>query len=157
MIKTGETMADLENLETWAILQGYDPDHEYMLQGTGDLAPGMLSPHFSRAEFACNCCQRLPEDKEPPAELLEVLEALRARWGKPVNVNSGYRCPAHNAAVGGASASRHMKGDAADVWIEGVDPSLVYDWADSKIGDRGGVGRYNTFTHLDVRGYRARW
>ena len=41
----------------------------------------------------------------------ECLDPVRELWGKPIGVNSGYRSPALNAAVGGAAASQHMKAD----------------------------------------------
>ncbi len=44
-----------------------------------------------------------------------VLDPLREAWGKPIHVNSGYRCPALNKAVGGVPASQHMLGEAADI------------------------------------------
>lgn len=44
-----------------------------------------------------------------------VLDPLRERWGKPIKVNSGYRCPALNKAIGGAAQSQHTKGEAADI------------------------------------------
>lgn len=56
-----------------------------------------LSPHFVEAELACRCCGKLQINPE----LVTKLEALRQLVGKPVLVNSGYRCPAHNRAVGG--------------------------------------------------------
>ena len=44
-----------------------------------------------------------------------VLDPLREWYGKPIVVNSGYRCPALNKAVGGATTSQHMSGQAADI------------------------------------------
>ena len=44
-----------------------------------------------------------------------VLDPLRQAWGAPIHVNSGYRCPALNKAVGGVPASQHMLGQAADI------------------------------------------
>lgn len=44
-----------------------------------------------------------------------ILDPLREMWGKPIKVNSGYRCPKLNAAVGGSSQSSHMSGCAADI------------------------------------------
>lgn len=44
-----------------------------------------------------------------------VLDPLRAAYGKPITVNSGYRSPALNKAVGGAAGSQHVKGEAADI------------------------------------------
>ena len=44
-----------------------------------------------------------------------VLQPLRDAWGKPLAINSGYRCRELNAAVGGVPTSQHVKGEAADV------------------------------------------
>lgn len=44
-----------------------------------------------------------------------VLDPLRAIYGKPITVNSGYRCPELNKAVGGSATSDHVKGFAADI------------------------------------------
>ena len=45
----------------------------------------------------------------------QILDPLRERYGKPIKVNSGYRCPALNKAVNGSKSSQHMKGLAADI------------------------------------------
>lgn len=47
-----------------------------------------------------------------------VLQPLRDAWGLPLHVNSGYRCPKLNAAVGGVATSQHTKGEAADIKAE---------------------------------------
>lgn len=44
-----------------------------------------------------------------------VLDPLRERWGKPIEVTSGYRCAKLNRAVGGVAGSQHVKGEAADI------------------------------------------
>lgn len=44
-----------------------------------------------------------------------VLDPLRAKWGKPIIVSSGYRCPALNKAVNGEVKSQHLRGEAADI------------------------------------------
>lgn len=44
-----------------------------------------------------------------------ILDPLREAWGAPIIVSSGYRCPKLNRAVGGAKASQHMFGQAADI------------------------------------------
>lgn len=62
-------------------------------------------------------------DNTPPAEaernltalVSNILDPLREAWGKPVTVNSGYRCPALNRAVGGSRTSHHLRGMAADI------------------------------------------
>ncbi|SHI19651.1 D-Ala-D-Ala carboxypeptidase family metallohydrolase [Ferrimonas marina] len=114
-----------------------------------------ISEHFLREEFACNHCGELPYD--PPRQLLEILEDLRAEFDSPVIITSGYRCPIHNRNVGGVKHSRHLEGDAADVKVKGVDPHDVYVFLDQRVGSLGGVGKYNSFTHVDTRGARARW
>ena len=45
----------------------------------------------------------------------QVLDPLRKRYGKPIKVNSGYRCEQLNKAVKGAANSQHIKGLAADI------------------------------------------
>lgn len=45
----------------------------------------------------------------------ECLDKVREMWGKPIGVNSGYRCYELNKAVGGAKNSQHLRGEAADI------------------------------------------
>ena len=91
------------------------------------------------------------------SELLLKLEVLRYELGnKPIEINSGYRTVPYNKAVGGASNSRHIYGRAADIVIDGVNPGIVQKHANDLFAN-GGLGHYNTFTHVDTRGYRARW
>ena len=62
-------------------------------------------------------------DNTPPQQVINnltarvdnVLDLLREAWGAPIHVNSGYRCPALNKAVGGVPASQHLLGEAADI------------------------------------------
>ena len=70
-----------------------------------------VSPHFKLREFQCRCCGAV---KLCPKLLLK-LEALRSAWGGPLIITSGYRCPLRNKAVGGAAASYHLRGMAADI------------------------------------------
>ena len=72
---------------------------------------------FSEREFACKCCGQLPPSMRANIVALvdNVLDPAREEFGGPVTVNSGYRCPKHNIAVGGVVNSQHMKGEAADV------------------------------------------
>lgn len=46
-----------------------------------------------------------------------LLDPIREAWGSPISVNSGYRCPVLNKAVGGVSTSQHQKGEAADITV----------------------------------------
>lgn len=118
-----------------------------------------LSPHFRLSELRCKgaeCAGRLPSMIDP--DLIMLLEKLRSRFNAPVRIKSGFRCRVHNEAVSGSSDSRHMHGDAADVTVDGIHPSIVANAAEEMVGESGGVGRYATFTHVDIRpGPPARW
>lgn len=113
-----------------------------------------LSPHFTRQEFACRCgCGFDSVD----VATLEILEAVRTRFNKPVRVTSGCRCPAYNRRVGGATNSQHLLGRAADIQVYDVEPQTVQDWIATRFPDAS-IGRYATFTHVDTRSTGpARW
>ncbi|MFI3303280.1 MAG: D-Ala-D-Ala carboxypeptidase family metallohydrolase [Rikenellaceae bacterium] len=56
------------------------------------------------------------ETKETLERLIDrLLDPVREKWGAPITVNSGYRSPALNVAVGGVATSQHTKGEAADI------------------------------------------
>lgn len=73
--------------------------------------------YFKEGEFACKCCGQLPPQARENIEALvdNVLDPAREAYGGPIYVNSGYRCPRHNAEVGGVARSQHLVGEAADV------------------------------------------
>lgn len=54
-----------------------------------------------------------------------ILDPLRRALGKPIRISSGYRSPAVNAAVGGSKTSQHMRGEAADLNVPGMQPEDV--------------------------------
>lgn len=123
-----------------------------------------LAKNFYLSEFACNDEQRTPVPAEylDNVRLLAVnLQVLRDYFNKPVIVVSGYRTPKHNKAVGGKPRSQHMKAKAGDIKIPGVKPKDVAQAIEKLIAEKkmiqGGIGSYDTFTHYDVRGYKARW
>ena len=124
-----------------------------------------LTENFSLAEFACHDAAHTAPTGialKNVKELAENLEVLRAHFGKPVRINSGYRTIEHNAKQPGSSkVSQHLYGKAADIVISGHTPEEVASAIESLISEgkmkQGGVGRYNTFTHYDIRGNRARW
>lgn len=82
-----------------------------------------LSPHFSLQEFIrSDTAVKYHLDNTPSPEVLErlkrtaaLLEGVRTLLGKPVKINSGYRGPAVNQAVGGVNASAHTQGWAVDL------------------------------------------
>lgn len=124
---------------------------EYSLRRDGDL---QLSPHFRLREFASKdgSDKVLVDD-----DLVSLLEQIREAAGGAVTINSAYRSPAHNAAVGGVSSSQHLYGRAADIVVSGASPLLVGQIAEYYLDRRGGIGVYQTFTHVDTRGIRSRW
>ena len=114
-----------------------------------------LSTHFQLHEFAC------PDGSKPvflSQALVDILEAIRVHFGRPVTVTSGYRTVSYNAGLKNSSKkSQHCNGLAADIKVEGHTPKEVYDYACSLLGDHGGVGIYNTFVHVDVRATKSRF
>lgn len=81
---------------------------------------------------------------------------IRNHFGKPVTINSAYRTPTLNKEAGGTTYSQHLYGKAADIKISGVTPKKVADYAETLL-DKGGIGIYNAFTHIDVRTTKSRW
>lgn len=117
---------------------------------------GDLSEHFSRSEFRCHCgCGFDTVD----AELIRVLELLRSGFGGcAVTINSGCRCKKQNRAVGGSDGSMHIGGKAADIVVAGIGSEHVADYLEGRYAGAYGIGRYPTWTHIDVRsGPKARW
>jgi len=114
------------------------------------------SENFQRYEFACHCAGDCGRDTVD-AELVDILEFVRSHFeDKPIRIHSGHRCPEHNAAVGGSENSLHLVGRAADFSIAGVDLGDVFDWMDKQLPCTG-LAIYDTFIHLDTRGYHCRW
>jgi len=111
---------------------------------------GRVSAHFTFTEFRCKCGGRYRDCRRVhlTRELVRDLEAYRARIGRGVRIVSGYRCPSHNKAVGGASRSRHLYGDAADIdpvvhWTRVANMRLF-----GGLGYQGSTGRCR---HVDER------
>lgn len=103
--------------------------------------------------FKCKCCGELPTDGMDP-RLIDVLNTIGVYEDE---INSAYRCPEHNAEVGGVPDSQHVAGTAADVdatrWgVEGL--ALLAEQAGAD-----GIGKYegDGFVHIDTRGEEARW
>lgn len=113
-----------------------------------------LARNFLCREFACHDgSDNLLVDDALPV----LLQKLRDHFRAPVTVNSGYRTPAHNKAVGGVDNSQHVQGTAADIAVQGVEPLAVAQYAEHLMPDRGGIGLYGGFVHVDVRQGRGRW
>lgn len=113
-----------------------------------------ISAHFDREEFRCKCpCHGIRIDRQ----LVTLNEEIRMHYRKPVHIISAFRCKEHNEDVGGAPNSQHLLGKATDIMVTGVTPDDVADYVEEKYPNRYGIGRYDTFTHIDVRDTRARW
>lgn len=70
-----------------------------------------MAKYFRLSEFACNCCgvHRMDPD------FVDTLDNIRIDADMPMVITSGYRCPKHNANVGGKATSAHTKGLAVDI------------------------------------------
>jgi len=96
-----------------------------------------LSANFTLKELTkSDTATRLGLDNTPGEAEIEnlktlcenVLQRVRDHFGKSVTVNSGYRSPESNAAVGGSKTSDHCKGQAADIEIEGIPNPELAQW-----------------------------
>lgn len=113
-----------------------------------------LAENFKVKEFACNDGSDTVLISD---ELVDLLQKIRDHFGVAVTINSGYRTSTYNKKVGGATNSQHVKGTAADIVAKGVDPLTVAQYAEYLMPNSGGIGVYQTFTHVDVRTSRSRW
>ncbi|MEM1034319.1 MAG: D-Ala-D-Ala carboxypeptidase family metallohydrolase [Myxococcota bacterium] len=85
--------------------------------------------------------------------VVNKLQAIRAQSGGPLNVNSGFRSPTYNSGVGGATYSRHMYGDAADIWSGVVSLNQIRNLCQAQGADY--IGMYSSFVHCDWRYHPA--
>ena len=123
---------------------------------------GDLTKNFSKSEFECNDGSEMPQEVFDNVEVHAYnLQVIRDFFDASVTINSAYRSPSYNKKVGGATKSQHLTGNASDITIKGYTPEVVADIIEGLIRidaiEEGGVGRYNTFTHYDRRGTKARW
>jgi hypothetical protein len=134
---------DIENIKR---------NHKYM----------RLTDNFSMYEFECKCGCKMPKAVEINIiELADNLQYLRDYLNVPIHLTNAYRCPIHNKKVGGVKNSQHLVGKAADLQIDNVSPESLADeirfLMENNCFKKGGIGVYNTFTHVDIRGYLAKW
>lgn len=110
-----------------------------------------ITQNFHLKEFECKCglC---------PYTLISVdhvnrLQELRNKLKTPIKILSGYRCARHNEAVGGEKNSMHQYGLATDVYADGLLPGTLAHHS----REFEGIGIYDTWVHLDSRGFMAFW
>jgi len=87
-----------------------------------------VSPNFQLTELACKCCRTLLVN-DLLGELVDSLQRFREAVGKPVRLTSAYRCPKHNAEVGGKPNSWHAQAAAVDIQVDGMTPAQLAPYA----------------------------
>ena len=134
-----------------------------------------LTAHFRLEEFSCKDGTEVPPHLLGNVKALALcLERVREKFGRPINIISGYRTVAYNAKCGGkkpeydnngflvaGTGSKHLYAMAADIVINGVETKEVAEEIEAMIeaGEipEGGVGVSATFVHYDHRLKKARW
>ena len=153
----------------------------------------LIAPHFTLKQFLCKQTASYPKYIVLKEHLLWKLEAIlekanrRGHRCNTLHIMSGYRTPHYNRSIGNVKHSRHMWGDAADIFIDahpqdgrmddlnrdGIvdirDAAVLYEIIDDLQRSSsfpsliGGLARYRgtpahgPFVHVDVRGHLARW
>lgn len=113
-----------------------------------------LTTHWSLGELSCRCGCKGHLAPNVFANLtrlaVSALEPLRLLRGQPIEATCGYRCKAHNAAVGGAPGSEHVVGIAADL---ATDDQIALAAKASQIPSVGAIGLYpgKGICHVDIR------
>ncbi|MET0154673.1 MAG: D-Ala-D-Ala carboxypeptidase family metallohydrolase [Rickettsiales bacterium] len=162
------------------------------LLATEDMRDVRVSPHFTLGQFFCKQPEGFPKYVILRPQLLIKLETLLEKLNqKGVRtdgfvVMSGFRTPLYNEGLGQGQYSRHIYGDAADIFVDRngddvmddlngdgklnrKDAAWLYDLAEKTAkspawrGLAGGIGEYEAtdfhgpFVHIDARGFEARW
>ena len=116
---------------------------------------GVIYSQFPWHDFACKCCGVILVSPKLIGRYSRLIELVTP---STIRIHSGYRCPKHNAEVGGSPWSRHMRGEALDFHIEGMTLADMYEICRQEFY---GVGRYprwnNPGLHCDVRDERKEW
>ncbi len=114
------------------------------------------SKYFNEIEY------RSPDDRTSGHKisdrLLIALDYVREQLETPLILNSAYRSEAHNIKVGGVPGSQHRFGRAADIRIDSQEMGDQIEYHFKEFTHNiCGIGRYNTFIHVDVRDVAAYW
>jgi GH24 family phage-related lysozyme (muramidase) len=138
-------------------------------QATGRVTPrspfiALLTPHIRVGEFALDQEARRFHHQhqiDTAAELAAFLERVRQQFGgRPIVITSGYRPPAINRSVGGASGSEHLFDapgvGAVDFYVKGADIRAVEKWIDGVWPYSLGYGAVKGFHHVGIRKGRPR-
>lgn len=120
-----------------------------------------FTKNFAVSELACKDGTPVPKDLYDNAKAIcERAQVLRDFLGSALLVNSGYRTPAYNAKIGGADKSWHLQAGALDLRAPGWSAELLAEVYEGLIRIKavpdGGLGKYDTFIHIDI-GPARRW
>jgi len=176
----------------WKGLSIYKPPRGF-IEVTKENEEALVSPHFKLGQFLCKQESGYPKYLVLKEKLLLKLELILGKVNErgcrceTFHVMSGYRTPYYNRAIGNVKYSRHIYGDAADIFIDenpedGMmddlnkdgridyrDAAILYDIIDEMYGKPwyrafvGGLSWYKKsqshgpFVHVDVRGLWTRW
>jgi len=121
-----------------------------------------LTKNFNKREFNSKDGKKMPHEVFLNVkELANNLQVIRDCINSPLHINSAYRSPEHNKAIGGVSNSQHLLGKSADITAKDFSPVQLYSIIEGLIEQgkvsEGGLGIYNGFVHYDIRGTKARW
>jgi zinc D-Ala-D-Ala carboxypeptidase len=118
-----------------------------------------LSPNFTLAELThSETAQRLGLNNSPSKEveanlvrLARMLEEVRRLLGRPIMVNSAYRSPEVNKAIGSRSTSQHILGCAADIRVPGLTPNDIVNLVvKSNIEYDQIIREFNSWVHISI-------
>ena len=107
-----------------------------------------VGKHFRVREFGCKDGSQVVFIDE---YLVQILDILRSKIEKPVIITSGYRTPSWNKKCGGAKYSYHMRGMAADIRVNGINPKEIANKLNAIVPDECGIIVYNGWVHIDTR------
>jgi len=118
-----------------------------------------LSPNFTLAELTVSeyaSRKGIAEQFNPPADVISnlstlsnsVLERIREIVGKPIVINSGYRCEKVNKAIGGVATSQHVKGQAADIRVIGMTIEELFQAIRNKIEYDQIIQEFDAWVHI---------
>lgn len=144
--------------------ENIDASNEKPQTTNENFAPMNTQPqtkNFKLSEFKCSDGTNVPQKYWGNlAALMEQLQVLRDYIGKPIQVNSGYRTPTYNKAVGGVPSSSHLVAKAADIKVNGLSSlelvKIILKLIQEGKMKNGGIGLYDTFVHYDIGNIR-RW
>lgn len=121
---------------------------------------GTLTKNFNWWEVTRQQPQTLPQNIKDNVKKLanEILQPARDLLNLSININSWYRDPVHNKAVGGASNSQHLYGTATDIYVNEKTGLELFEFFVKNFGNKlGGIGLYydekekGCFIHIDIR------